>query len=115
VGRRRIEIDLAEVERLAAQGLTEEEIAACLNISTDTIGRRKQDNADFAAALKRGRAQGAREVSSALMGQCRQGNTAAIIWYEKTRRGLSEHTELLKRIEELERIAKIDGHQKEIG
>jgi transcriptional regulator with XRE-family HTH domain len=103
------------VERLAEQGLTEEEIATALNVSTDTIGRRKRDSADFADAMKRGRAKGADKVSGALMEQCAKGNTAAIIWYEKTRRGLTEHTELLKRIEELEQRANAHGHQEAPG
>lgn len=90
MGRKRIEINLDEVARLAGQGLTEEEIAAALGISTDTLERRKKESADFAAAIKSGRARAADEVSNALMDACRKGNVTAIIWYEKTRRGLSD-------------------------
>jgi DNA invertase Pin-like site-specific DNA recombinase len=115
VGRKRIQIDFEEVERLAGQGLTNNEIAYALRIAPSTLYERQKESSEFSEAIKRGRAQGAREVSNALMEQCRQGNTAAIIWYEKTRRGLSEHSELVKRIEELERIARSNGHQKEIG
>jgi predicted DNA-binding protein (UPF0251 family) len=108
VGRKRIEINLEEVERLAGQGLTEEEIALALNVSRATIQRRRADSEAFDAAIKKGRAKTANIVANALVGQCVAGNVAAIIWYEKTRRGITEHQELLKRIEELEQRANRD-------
>jgi hypothetical protein len=89
-GRPKIELDLAEVERLAGLGLTQAEIAFSLGISEDTITRRKGDSADFADAIKRGRTAAHSEVSSQLFQQCKKGNVAAIIWYEKTRRGMSD-------------------------
>jgi DNA invertase Pin-like site-specific DNA recombinase len=111
MGRKPIDIDIEKVERLAGQGLTYDEIALSLGINRSTLYERKRQNQEFSDAIKRGRARGAVEVTNALLEQCRQGNTAAIIWYEKTRRGLSEHTELLKRIEELEQRANTNGHQ----
>lgn len=108
MGRKRIEINLEEVERLAGLGLTEEEIALSLGVSTDTLARRKQGIAAFAEAIKRGKAKAGGEVANALFQQALAGNVAAAIWYEKTRRGITEHQELLKRIEELEQRANRD-------
>ena len=55
MGRRKIDLDPAEVERLAAQGLAEYQIAEALGISQDTLDRRKQDSDAIAEALQRGR------------------------------------------------------------
>jgi hypothetical protein len=103
VGRKRIHIDLAEVERLAGLGLAQEEIALSLGVSLATITRRARDFDDFAEAIKRGKARAGGEVANALFQQALAGNVAAAIWYEKTRRGITEHQELAKRVEELER------------
>ena len=46
------------------------------------------DNADFADAIKKGKAQANESVSNVLFDLCKAGNITAIIWYEKTRRGL---------------------------
>jgi hypothetical protein len=103
VGRKRIHIDLAEVERLAGLGLAQEEIALSLGISYETLRKRKNENVAFVGAIKRGKARAGGEVANALFQQALAGNVAAAIWYEKTRRGITEHQELAKRVEELER------------
>ena len=82
------ETDLAEVERLAGLGLTQEEIALSLGIAVRTLHGRKAENADFAGAIKKGKAQANGLVSNVLFNLCKSGNVTAIIWYEKTRRGL---------------------------
>jgi len=53
----KIDIDLAEVERLAGLGLTYEEIALSLGIAIRTLYSRQGENADFAGAIKKGKAQ----------------------------------------------------------
>ena len=88
--RSRILIDLAEVERLAGLGLSQEEIAVSLGICVKTLIRRKKDSAAFASAIQKGRARAAAVVSNKLFTLCGKGRLNAIIWYEKTRRGLSE-------------------------
>jgi transposase len=90
MSRQKIAIDLKAVEDAAADGLTEAEVAARLNISEDTISRRKKDSADFAEAIKRGKARANAEVSSQLFKKVRRGDLGAIIWYEKTRKGYSD-------------------------
>jgi sirohydrochlorin ferrochelatase len=88
--RPKIQIDLNRVEELAAQGLSQAEICVSLNISEDTLGRRKKDSADFAEALRRGKTKAATVVSSKLFEMAAAGNVAAIRWWETTRMGLSD-------------------------
>lgn len=90
MGRKKIDIDLEEVETLAGLGFSEEEIAISLGVSQDTIDRRKKDTADFADAIKRGKAKAKRKVTSKLMEKIEAGDLGAIIWYEKTRLGFSD-------------------------
>ena len=83
------EINLAEVERLASIGLTEEQIAESLGISRSTITRRKRDDDAFDAALKAGRASGVAAVTNALFEAAtgEKPNTSAQIFYLKNRAG----------------------------
>ena len=60
----RIEIDSQQVETLAAQGLTNEQIAAALGISRTTLQSRKRENEQFEQALIRGRARGIAVVTN---------------------------------------------------
>lgn len=88
---KKIPIDTFRVEELAAQGLSQAEICLCLGISEDTLTRRKQDGADVADAIKRGKAKAASEVANVLyIKATKEGDLGAIIWWEKTRRGLSD-------------------------
>lgn len=101
---RKIEIDLAKVESLAAQGLTEEQIADALGISPRTLTNRKRDSADFADSIKRGKAKGIAIVTSKLMEQVKGGNVTAMIFFLKTRGGWSERhdADLEREIKRLE-------------
>ncbi len=89
-----IEIDLSEVERLAGLGLSQNEIAASLDISVDTLARRKKEFAEFADALKRGKANAKSEIANKLFIEAKAGNITAIIWIEKTRFGFSEKLQI---------------------
>ena len=60
----RIEIDSQQAETLAAQGLTNEQIAAALGISRTTLQSRKRENEQFEQALTRGRARGIAVVTN---------------------------------------------------
>ena len=83
-------IDLSQVEELASQGLTMDQIAHCLNISNTTLFSRKRESAEFCAAIKRGQSKGISFVTNKLMEQCRDGNTAAIIFFLKARANWSD-------------------------
>ena len=55
MGRKKIEIDPKEVEKAAAEGLVEYQIAKELGICADTFTARKKENPEIAEALKRGK------------------------------------------------------------
>jgi len=88
--RPKIEIDISRVEEFAAQGLTQAEICLCLGISEGTLYSRKRENEVFVEAIKRGKAKAASEVANTLYLMAKGGDLGAIVWYEKTRRGLSD-------------------------
>ena len=91
MARPRIDIDVSYVAELAGRGLTQAEICAVLGISEATLYGRKRDNEVFRDAIKAGKAQAAVEVSNALWQKATvDRDLGAIIWYEKTRRGLSD-------------------------
>ena len=86
----KIHIDLKQVESLAANGLTQEQIAAALGISERTLRSRKGDNADFADAIKRGKAKGIALVTNKLMESIKGGNMTGMIFFLKTQAGWKE-------------------------
>lgn len=90
MGRKPIEIDLKKVEEYAQVCDSEEEIARALGISQATLTRRKQDSDDFAEAIKKGRAKANIFVGGKLMEKIKDGDTASIIFYLKTRAGWKE-------------------------
>ena len=76
---------LEEVERLAAQGLTQAQIALCLGIAEDTLYEKKKQLAEFSEAIKRGQARGIQTVTNQLFELCREKSLGAICFYLKTR------------------------------
>jgi hypothetical protein len=91
MARPKIEIDISRVEELAAQGLTQVEICLCLGISPKTLERRKVEMSVLTDAINRGKAKAASEVANVLyLKATKDRDLGAIIWYEKTRRGLSD-------------------------
>lgn len=92
MARPKIEIDIEQVEQLAAHGLTQAEICLCLGISEKTLERRKAELSVLSDAIKSGKAKAAREVANVLYTMAKEKDLGAIIWWEKTRRGLSDKT-----------------------
>lgn len=103
MGRKKIELDLGEVERLAGLGLSEEQIGQALGVSQATITRRKQDTDDFADAIKKGRAAGIAHVTNQLREQIDNGNVTATLFFLKCKAGWTEQAEIERRLEGLER------------
>ena len=93
MGRKMIEIDLEEVEKLSAIGLNEQQVADSLGISVPTLERRKKDSEDFVSALKRGKAKGIAQVANNLFKQSKDGNVSAGIFFMKNRAGWKDKTE----------------------
>ena len=73
--------DLAQVERLAGLGLSQETIALALGCGERTIRARLTDDADFAAAYRRGRASREVLVADKLADRCNEGDVSAIKFY----------------------------------
>ena len=90
MSRKEIEIDLKQVEKLAAIGLNERQVADSLGISQSTLTNRKKDNCDFYDALKRGQAKGIAQVANNLFEQSKNGNVSAGIFFMKNRAGWSD-------------------------
>jgi hypothetical protein len=81
-GRKRIEIDLEQMEKLSALQCTDEEMAALLGVSTRTIESRRKDP-EFAQAMERGKAKGRISVRRAQMKLLDAGNAPMAIWLGK--------------------------------
>ncbi len=91
MARPRIDIDPSRVAELAGRGLTQAEICAVLGISETTLYERKRENTVFEDAIKAGKAMAAQEVANALYEKAVvEKDLGAIIWYEKTRRGMTD-------------------------
>ena len=88
-GRKRIDLDMAEVERLASRGLGPTQIARSLGVSWSTIDRNRKRSAEFDEVIKKGKARGISMVTDALMQSATEGNVTAQIFYLKNRD--SEH------------------------
>jgi len=83
-GRKRIEIDLEQVEKLASRGLGTTQIARALGVSWDTIDRNRKRSAEFEDRLKRGKAKGLAQVTNALFESATEKNSVvAQIFYLK--------------------------------
>ena len=86
----KIHIDLKQVESLAANGLTDEQIALALGISRTTLASRKRENEQFVQAIKKGKAKGIAVVTNKLMESIKVGNITAMIFFLKTQAGWKE-------------------------
>jgi hypothetical protein len=81
-GRKRIRIDVGEVEKLCTLHCTDEEIAGFLGVSLRTFARRKQQPA-FVEAMERGKAKGRLSLRRSLWNLAMKGNPAANIFLSK--------------------------------
>ena len=84
VGRKRIKLDLEQVENLASRGLGTTQIARALGVSWNTIDRNRKRLGEFEEALKRGKARGLAQVTNALFESATEKNSVvAQIFYLK--------------------------------
>ena len=89
-GRRAVQIDLEEVERLCTIQCTDQELASYFGVDVKTIERRKKKTA-FAAAVERGRAKGRVSVRRNLFALAAKGNVAASIFLAKNLLGYKDY------------------------
>jgi hypothetical protein len=99
MGRKKIEIDAKEVERLAGEGQAEYQIAASLGVCQDTLAARKRDVPEIAEALERGK-RAARQLVETTAFQCalkakhdHRYQTSLIFWL-KTQAGWKDRQHL---------------------
>jgi len=79
-------IDERRVEVLAAQGLSDEQIAAALGINFKTLLRRKQRFEEFRAVMERGKALGIAQVANVLFQKATvDKDVTAMIFFLKCR------------------------------
>lgn len=76
---------LAKTEKLAATGLSQVQISACLGINASTLIEKKRYFANFADAIKIGKAKGIGTVTNALFQSAQNGSVPAQIFYLKNR------------------------------
>jgi hypothetical protein len=91
---RKIKLNARRVEQLAAEGLSQAQIAHMLGVSPDTLTARKQDSPVIAAALNKGRVKIVHELVNLLVEQARAGNVAANIFALKNLAGWKDRVEL---------------------
>lgn len=93
VGRPPFEINkeiIDKVEEFAANGLTSEQIADALGISTTTLCDKKNKYPELVKAIKEGKARGIGKIANALFENAQSGNTVAQLFYLKCKAGWRE-------------------------
>jgi hypothetical protein len=81
-------IDLVEVEKLAALGLTDKEIADWFNICRATLSNYKAQNQEFLDTIKKGKIKADANVTRSLYNKALNGDvTAQIFWLSNRRDG----------------------------
>jgi hypothetical protein len=89
-GRKAVNIDLDQVEKLAGLQCTDEEIASFLGVSVRTIERRKS-NPEFAETMARGKGKGRVSLRRNLWALAAKGNPAANIFLAKNLLGYKDY------------------------
>ena len=89
-GRKRVNIDLEQVEKLCGLQCTDEELASFFGVSPRTIERRKSQPA-FAEAMARGKAKGCLSLRRSLWALAAKGNPAANIFLAKNLLGYKDY------------------------
>ena len=93
-----LKIDYEVVEKLAARGLTREQVALSLGISSRTLERRKKTDPNIEEAYMRGKAKGVATISNALFDKAKDGNVTAQIFFLKCN-GWKENSETTIKID----------------
>ena len=81
-GRKAIQIDLMELEKLSMLQCSDEEIAAWFHVSVRTIQNRRKQT-EFGDSMRRGKAKGCISVRRAQMRLVEAGNATMAVWLGK--------------------------------
>jgi len=104
VGRPRFEVTpevCEQVENLAAQGLTVDQIALVLGVHKATLFDKQKEYSDFSDAIKRGRGKGIANVTNALYEKATvDKDNTAMIFYLKNRAGWVDKQEVQSTVEQ---------------
>lgn len=103
----KIEINLQQVETLAANGLTQQQIADSLGISVSTIESRLRESEEFKDAIKKGKAKGIALIANQLFEKAKSGDTTSIIFYLKTQAGWKETQAVETKISLVDEVASL--------
>ena len=76
---------ILRIGELAGLGLSNDQIAECLDMSRSSFYKCLQKNADFRDSLERGRSKAVMEISNALYESARAGNVKAQIYFLRCR------------------------------
>lgn len=82
-GRPPIEFDLKQIQGLAQIQCTDEEMAAVIGCSVDTLARRKLDDPAFMEALQRGKGTGRAALRRLQWQRANGGSDTMLIWLGK--------------------------------
>lgn len=85
-------IDIQEIEKHAAIGLTMQEIADCLGISVENLYRKKRERAEIADAIRRGRSQGTKVLLNTVFQKASKGDVIAAKFWLGVHANRSEKT-----------------------
>lgn len=82
--------DLPKIRKWAGLGLTEDQIAALLDMCERTFRNRMSEDPEVRAAWEKGKAVAARRVTGRLWANIKDGDKASIFFYLKTQLGWKE-------------------------
>ena len=99
---------IRQVEALAANGLSEEQIGSVIGVSRSTIQRKTKENESFESAIKRGRHKGVAKVANALFQKAINGDNVAMIFFLKNRDSGNWKDRVEQKIETTETVSKIE-------
>lgn len=101
-------LDLVKVEQLASRGLTQQQIADALGISERSVRNYKAHFADFAGAIKKGKARGIASVTSKLFEKIEGGDTTSILFFLKTQAGWKEASKIEHLVDDSVQVEQYD-------
>ena len=86
--------DWADIEAMAGAGIAMHKIAKVMDLSERTLRRWRRVAPSFQAACEKGFIRTEAEIGKALAQKAKAGDLGAIVWWEKTRAGRRDSTDV---------------------